>query len=167
MADFLDVDIGTFLDILNILPSRVEKATDKILDRAATVALQAKQREIAKTYARPIPTNSQKNAADKQITAGKKVRIKGGKKSVGQGGKPAWKRSGDWAAQQRITTPSALTRQIGPSGSSEEYEERLANLPTGALGINRTNKAKENAEKTVESQLRSIMEQEILNALGG
>jgi hypothetical protein len=167
MADFsVTVDDTAFQAGIAQLPDRLEDALGQVLDRGAAIALAAKAREIQKTYQRPIPTNSQVRRASKQVDAGQKIRVKGGRKAIGSGGNPAWKRSGDWASQQRVQSPSPLVREIAPEGSSEQYEAHLANLPTGALGINRSNPAAENARNVAEAQIKAVIEQELRNAFG-
>lgn len=117
----------------------VAPAIEKALDVAAKRALDAKSKEVAKTYARPIPRNGK--------------------------GNPKWRRSGDWARDQVILRDPGM-RTVGPLGNSEDYEERLATLPTGPDGVNRTNPAAERAYDVTEQQVAAIFEQELLNALG-
>lgn len=137
----LDIDIkdNGLAQALADAGLKVAPALEKALDVAAKRALDAKKREVAKTYARPIPRN--------------------------KNGKPKWERSGDWQRDQVILRDPGQ-RTIGPLGNSEAYEERLATLPTGPDGVKRTNPAAEKAFDVTEKQVQAIFEQELLGALG-
>ena len=161
----IGIDTSIFA-ALDLLPAQIEAAQTAALDRAAQVMVAAKQREIARTAARPIPDREQVSAYRAQVKAGQKPRIKGGKKAIGSGGNPAWKRTGEWAEGQAVSSPSGTVRVIETTGPAAVYEARLADLPTGALGINRTNRASEEAQRKTEPQLQAVVEQEVRNALG-
>jgi hypothetical protein len=123
---------------LNRLTRELPQAIEAGLDASATRVLQAKSREVGKTYARPIPR--------------------------GKNGKPKWKRSGAWREGQTVEK-SVGTRTIRTQGKAEKYEPRLANLPTGADGANRTNKAADEAFEKVKPQLGEIFSREVENHL--
>ena len=127
------VDQSRFSAGLADAQRRIRRGITNGLDRAGEIALQAKQRQVGKTYQRP--------------TMG-------------------WTRSGAWSGGQRIER-GALSRTIKTTGPAEKYEGRLANLPTGAGGINRTNKASEEAARISEPQIRAAVENAIANALRG
>jgi hypothetical protein len=88
---------------LNRMAGELEAAQEKALDRVAEVALHAKQREVGRTYARPIPRR--------------------------KNGRPQWTRSGDWQRGQTITR-RRLVRLVGATNRSRVYEPRLATLRT-------------------------------------
>lgn len=134
----ISTDLNSFLQSLNALPDKIEAGTEKGLDRAAKVTLDAKAGQVKITYARPIPR--------------------------GKNGKPKWERKGNFQGDQTIVS-SKGQRTIKAVGESEKYEARLANLPTGADGVNRTNKAAEKAFQQVEPQILPLIEQEIANEL--
>lgn len=136
------MDIRLDLSALNRLDDvarNAPQAVEGALDRTAQVVLNAKVRQVRKTYARAIP--KRKN------------------------GTPMWKRSGDWLEGQSIESKPG-ERTITTTGNAEKYESRLANLPTGAGGVNRTNKAAENAARIVEPQVARVFESELKNRLG-
>ncbi len=169
MVDF-QIDLAG-LD-LGDLDARLDEVLEAGLDRAAEIGLQSKLREISETTKRSIPTRGQVKAAAKQLRSNKPVRVKGGKKkNIGQAdpkasakdNEAAWKRKGDWASGQRIEKPSRFVREIVTIGDAANYEEHLANLPNGALGVNRSNPAAQKARDKTEQQLEAVLEQEIRN----
>lgn len=135
----IQVDSNGLLQALTDAGSNVGPAAERALDVVAKRALDAKAREIDKTYGRDIPRNGK--------------------------GNPRWERSGDFQRDQVILR-DPFQRTIAPLGNSEAYEERLATLPTGADGVNRSNPASERAFDRIEPQIEAIFEQELLNALG-
>lgn len=137
----LDIDIkdNGLLQALADMGRDVGPAAENALDVVAQRAKSAKAKEIAKTYARPIPRNGKGNSK--------------------------WKRSGDFQRDQVILR-DPFQRTIAALGNSEAYEERLAKLRTGADGVNRSNPASERAYDTIEPQIEAIFEQELLGALG-
>ena len=132
------VDVDKLALNLNALANELRPAVEAGLDAVATRAKQAKDREIGKTYARPVR------------------RLKNGK--------PAWRRTGDWREGQIIEREPGK-RTIRTEGNATKYEPRLANLPAGPDGKNRTNKAAENAAKVIEPQIGPIFENEVANHL--
>lgn len=137
MLEF-SVDAEAIARDLNRLAREIEPAVEAGLDAVATRAKQAKDREVGKTYARKIPRR--------------------------KSGQPKWRRGGDFREGQTIDK-SPGERTIRTRGKAEKYEPRLANLPAGADGINRTNKAAENAAKVIEPQIEPIFEHEVRNHL--
>ncbi len=135
-------EIGTNLPDLDAAISKLvqglPQAQEKGLDAAARVVLNEKSRQVGKTYARPIPLR--------------------------KNGQPKWKRSGDFSKEQTVQS-KPNERIIGGVGNSEKYEGRLAKLPDGADGVNRSNPATEEAVRIVEPQVEKVFEQAVRNAL--
>ena len=125
--------------IANLVRADIDRATETALDRASQVVLNAKRRQVDKTYGRPIPLR--------------------------KNGTPQWKRSGDLQREQTIQSQTGQ-RTIGGVGNSEKYEGRLARLNTGADGVNRSNPAAAEAARIVEPQIVPVFEAELKNALG-
>jgi len=117
----------------------IERATEKALDRTSQIVLNEKRRQVAKTYARPIPR--------------------------GRNGRPKWRRSGDFQSNQTIESRTG-ERTIGPVGRSSKYEGRLAKLPVSKDGVNRRNPATEEAVRIVEPQIEPVFLNEIRTELG-
>lgn len=90
-------------DGLERLAGQMDEAVEVGLDAAAELVMQAKERELRKTYARPIPTSAT--------------------------GRRKWERSGDLLSSQRITKRKG-ERVIEPTGQPAKYEGRLAELKT-------------------------------------
>lgn len=132
------VDTAAFRE-LDVTIKRLARASEKGLDRVANLASRQKQRQLAKTYARPIPK--------------------------GKNGNPKWKRSGELARRQRVTATRGH-RRLSPTGKAIKYEGRVAELPTGADNINRSNPAAEKTMEIIEPQIEPVFEQEIKNELG-
>jgi len=160
------------LRALDNLQASLDKGLENAVERCAVVVLQSKVRELGNTYKRSIPTRAQVAAERQAKRVGRKFRI--AKKRIGiasantsgRGGEPAWKRSGDWLEGQVIERPSRFMREVTTSGPATVYDARLANLPVGALGVNRSNPVAENAVRKTMPQLRALAEAEIRNALG-
>lgn len=76
-----------------------------------------------------------------------------------------WKRSGDWLEGSKIDKPSPWQWIIHTVGRAADYDARLANLPTGAGGINRTNRAADTAAGIVANQVLAAIKNAIDNAL--
>ena len=139
----VDIKIDTFAieSELQSLVVNVGKASEKGLDTLAKQALKWKNREIAKTYKRPIPN--------------------------GKDGNPKWERSGAMRDGQTIES-SPGQRVITTVGDASGYEARLANLPTGKDGINRSNPAAQIASDRIHNITqsdRTEVENEIARAL--
>lgn len=130
---------GNGISVLEGLGNDFEKIADAALDRPAQILLNAKIRQIQITYSRTIPTSKT--------------------------GRALWNRVGLWLESQRIISTRFGERTITTVGKAADYEERLADLPTGAGGVNRTNKASENAVRIAEGQAVAAFEQEIQNML--
>lgn len=127
------------IDGLERYGARLDAAVEKALDRTAEVVHQAKLQQVQKTYSREIP--------------------------ISRTGRARWKRSGDWLEGQTVErTPGE--RKVTTVGNATKYERRLANLPRGAGGINRTNKASEAAVKITAPQVDRVFDSELKNALG-
>lgn len=109
------------------------------LDAGAQRLLVLKSQEVTKTYKRPIPKD--------------------------KNGELMWERTGAWLDSQKARKTGAFERTIGPVGKPAKYEPRLADLPTGADGKNRTNKAAENAAAKGEKQIARLVEREIAKRL--
>lgn len=124
---------------LNRMPRQIEAAIEPALDRVAQIALNAKSRQIARTYARAIPRS--------------------------RNGRPKWRRSGAWQGGQGIESARGV-RRIATTGAATAYEGRLATLPRSRDGVNRRNPAAEDARRIIEPQVRAVFEQELRNALG-
>jgi len=133
-----NVDAGEIARALGRLASDIEPAVEAGLDAVATRAKQAKDRQVGRTYARPVR------------------RLKSGN--------PAWRRSGDLRENQTVEK-SRGSRSIITKGNAEKYEGRLSNLPTGVDGINRTNAAAADAATLIEPQVGLIFENEVRNHL--
>jgi len=133
------IDVAATAAQLQAKAGRVKAAQEAMLDRCAQVTLNAKRRMVGRTYSRAIPRSKT--------------------------GRARWKRGGDLLNGQTIESRPG-ERVITTTGNAVKYEGRLANLPTGADGVNRTNKAAEDAHRTVAPQLQAIAEQEIKNRLG-
>lgn len=133
----LKIDLSA-LNALQAAPQRIEAAKEIALNRCAEIALQAKAREIDKTYRRPIPRN--------------------------KSGTPKWNRSGAWQGGQRVESRNG-ERTVYTTGPAEKYEPRLANLPRSRDGVDRQNAAAQNAAQKIESQMQPVFENEIENAL--
>jgi len=123
------LDLADFNGDMEYFVAHHERGLDKGLDRVAQIGLQAKLRQVRKTYARKIPLSNT--------------------------GAALWKRTGAWLQGQRILNISRVERHIVTEGNAEKYEGRLANLNTGADGINRTNAATEAAAVVIEPQCGS------------
>jgi len=126
------------LESLGQLDERIMRAAETGLDAGIGVLERQKAKQIQKTYSRKIPQSKT--------------------------GRAKWKRSGDWIQGQSVEGGDG-TRRLSTTGNAAKYEERLADLPTGADGVNRTNKASENAARITEPQIKIAMEQAIRNAL--
>jgi hypothetical protein len=132
---------GSAIQGLNAASAKMPRAIEQGLDRAATVVLQQKQRQVSVTYKRAIPRR---------------------KKS----GKPYWKRSGDFQRGQAIQA-SPGQRLILTANQAARYERRLSRLPNSPIdGVNRSNPAAENTVRIVQPQIGPVFEQEVRNALG-
>lgn len=94
------------------------QAQEKGLNVSAALVLSEKALQVKKTYDRPIPTSSSR--------------------------RELWKRTGDFRDDQSVQV-RPFERLIGGQGNSEKYEGRLARLPNGRDGINRSNPAAETA----------------------
>lgn len=108
------------------------------LDVLAEAAEQKKLEFIEETYLRPIPG--------------------------GVNGSLKWARSGDWKNEQTIEAFGS-ERLLGSRGHSEEYEGYLADLPTGADGINRTNAAAQKTQDWLEENGQDIFERAVYEFL--
>jgi hypothetical protein len=138
----LEIEVGGLNNLLDALAQTGHQvqpgspALEGALDVVAKRTQDAKAREIAKTYARPIPRNGK--------------------------GKPKWERKGNFAGD--LTTESTPgERQVLNRGESEKYERRLALLDESSDGVDRSNAAAEYAYDKVEPQLAALFEQELLN----
>ena len=127
------------IEQLNGMASRVEAAIEPALDAAFGVLERQKARQIGNTYKRAIPRSKT--------------------------GRPKWKRSGDFQRGQ-VVKRSRGERSLGPEGNAAKYEGRLADLPTGADGVNRSNPAAQRTVEITEPQLGPVFESAIKNALG-
>jgi len=126
------------LESLGQLDERIKRAAETGLDAGIGVLQRQKAQQIQKTYSRKIPQSKT--------------------------GRAKWIRSGDWIQGQSVESGDG-TRRLFTTGNAAKYEERLADLPTGADGVNRTNKASENAARITEPQIKIAMEQALRNAL--
>lgn len=124
---------------LNATPEQLQKGLEAGMKRAGEITLQAKLTKVNRTYRRAIPTTKK--------------------------GKPKWKRSGDFLRNQRLKRVSAEEFHVLTEGSAEKYEGRMADLPDGIDGINRTNAAAADAYETVKPQIAPVVLQEIKNAI--
>lgn len=127
------------LSQLAALEKRLAAAIEPALDAETGVVLRQKEKQIGKTYSRAIPK--------------------------GKNGKPKWQRSGDWLQGQSVQS-SKGERKITTTGNAAKYEERLANLNTGADGVNRSNAAAAEAARVTEPQRGKVFEQTLRNELG-
>lgn len=134
----IDFDAARLARDLNAKAARIEPAAEKALDRVAQIGLQAKARQVQKTYARAIP--KRKN------------------------GKPKWTRSGAFQRGQSITR-GRLKRTIETVGNAVKYEGRLAELPVSPDGVNRRNEAAQKAFDIVSVQIETVFNSELQNAL--
>jgi hypothetical protein len=138
----INIDTSQFTRIMDGYANHLPEATEAGLDAVADLALRAKKREQQTTYRRPIPT--------------------------GKNGKPKWKRkgtNGGWAGEQAIEK-RAGERVVTTTGEPANYEGRLANLPTGADGVNRSNPASEKAAHTIEPQVGPVFEDAFRRRMG-
>jgi hypothetical protein len=135
----IQFDSAAFTRDLNALPDRIRQGAENGLDRGGDVTLNQKVKQVEVTYRRSIPRSST--------------------------GRPRWRRRGNWLRGQEVRRTGELERTIVTTGPAEVYEGRLADLPTGPDGINRTNKASENAARIIEPQIKAIMEQAIREAI--
>lgn len=133
------LSIETKLNGIDNLDTRTMQGVTNGLNRAAQITASQVTRQKTKTYTRDIPRS--------------------------KSGKPKWDRSGDWLNETTVEEPNAFERKITTVGNSAKYERRLANLPTGPDGINRTNPAAAEAARIVEPQIEPVINQEILNAV--
>jgi hypothetical protein len=158
------------IEQLEALPTQVEAAVEKGLDRTAEIVFEAKLQQMQKTYDRVIPTRAQyaKNSKKARLkAAGAKRVTKKQLESVGKGAtgsQPAWERSGDWENGQHIVKAPGQ-RTIKTEGNATKYEKRLAELPKGPDGVNRRNAAAAEAARITKPQLQRAFEQEVENAL--
>lgn len=142
----LDIQINTdaIARDLNRKATDIERAVERGLDRSAQVALQAKVRQVQKTYSRAIPT--------------------------GKNGKQKWTRKGEnggWISGQKIEV-APMERRIVDSGDAAEpiknypggYAERISKLNTV-----RKNPAAQTAFEIVEPQLQRVFDAELSAAL--
>ena len=133
------IDIAATVAQLHAQAARVRGAQEAGLDRCATVTLNAKRRTVARTYRRSIPRSKT--------------------------GRARWNRGGDLLNGQTIESRTG-ERIIITVGPAAKYEGRLANLPTGADGINRSYDHAGDAHRIVEPQIGVAFEQEFRNHLG-
>lgn len=133
------LSIGVKLNGLDNLDTRTMEGVTNGLNRAARITANQVTRQKQRTYTRKIPRR--------------------------KNGRPKWERSGDWLTETTIEETGQFERKIVTVGNSAKYERRLANLPTGPDGINRTNTASEDAARIVEPQITPVIQQEILNAV--
>lgn len=138
----IKVNLSSLQKIVDAYKSTPE-AVEAGLDATANLVLDAKKREmLSGTYRRAIPTSKK--------------------------GRPKWQRkgtSGGWLGEQEIQK-SPGERTITPTGEPAKYEERLANLPAGPDGINRSNPAGEKAVRATEPQIQPVFEDAFRNKLG-
>lgn len=116
----------------------VARAIETGLDDGAQVVLNAKVRQVNKTYARAIPKR--------------------------RNGKPKWKRSGAFLRGQGIKSSRGM-REIGTQNDAMKYEGRLATLPVSKDGVNRRNAAAAEAHRIVLPQVGPVFEAAVRNAL--
>lgn len=150
----MQLDIKVDLSALNKIVAAYENGTPRAveagLDAAAKLVMDAKKREMQQTYRRP--PRKLKN------------------------GKPAWTRkgtSGGWLGEQEIEKGEG-TRTIKDTGEPAKpitnyeggYAERLASLPDGPDGINRSNPAGKNAAEKVEPQIQPVFEDAFRREIG-
>jgi hypothetical protein len=116
----------------NGLASRVPNATRAGLDAVAEETKAEKEAQQNPTYDRPIPR--------------------------GKNGQPKWERTGQWRDNQVVQNRGADAREILTRGPAAEYEPRLARLPTGSDGVDRSNPASDNAEAVMEPKAPAIFD---------
>jgi hypothetical protein len=136
------IDMSSLNDLVSRYENRSPAAVEAGLDATANLALRAKKREIDKTYRRPIPRSAT--------------------------GKPKWTRkgtNGGWAGEQSIEKRQG-ERTITTTGEPAKYEGRLARLPTGADGVNRSNPAADRAAQITEPQALAVFEDAFRRELG-
>lgn len=131
----ISIDASALKIALDKLVDDARKGNESGLDKVAQLALAAKQTEIAKTYSRTVPR--------------------------GKSGKAKWERSGNWKDGQFIESKNGERSIV----SAADYETRLADLPTGKDGVNRSNPAAKNARDSIEKRAIELMESEIKKAL--
>jgi len=134
----VELDVARAVRSLNATADEIARAVEPALDRYAQVVLNAKARQVQRTYNRPIPKS--------------------------KNGKPKWKRSGDFQRGQSIESATGK-RTIKVTGNAEKYEARLANLKVSKDGVNRRNAAAEDAARIVEPQILPVFESELRAAL--
>lgn len=159
------IDISQLDKVLSHYANELEPALEEGLDAAAKLVLDAKHRQIRKTYSRQpewvksVPV--QRRVKGKYVT--RNVRAKWKRKSV----------AGGWAGSQEISK-SRLQRIIKDVGNPAKpikgypggYAEKLATLPTSPDGVDRANPAAAIAAKQTEPQLAPVCEAAIRNKLG-
>lgn len=129
----LSLDLAKFdLDLdadLRALSDGLEQG----LDKAGARTVQVKQRlQNQRTYSRP--------------------------ERIGPNGQKEWERTGAWLNGQEVQRTGQFERTVTTVGDAAAYESRLANLPTGPDGINRTNNASRDTTVIVEPQLGPLVD---------
>ena len=136
----VELDVARAVRSLNATADEIARAVEPALDRYAQVVLNAKARQVQRTYNRPIPKS--------------------------KNGKPKWKRSGDFQRGQTIESETGK-RTIKVTGNAEKYEGRLSELPVSKDGVNRRNAAAPDAARIAEPLVKAAFEQELRNAIQG
>jgi len=137
----ISFDASSILRLAEELESTQEdldNAVEDGLDALADRAAELKAEYIEETYSRPIP--------------------------VDEDGNPKWERTGAWRDGQ-VVEVAPFERIVRTEGDAEAYEERLAELPTGADGINRTNNAGERAAEKLDSEAEDIFGEALEDSL--
>jgi hypothetical protein len=135
----ISIDAAAFTRDLNVTADRLMQGLENGLDRAAQVTLNQKVKQIETTYRRSIP--------------------------LSKNGRPRWRRYGNWLRGQEVRRTGAMERTIQTTGPAEAYEGRLADLPTGPDGVNRTNQASKRAGEIVEPQIQAVVDEAIRDAV--
>jgi hypothetical protein len=142
----LSTNIADVVRQLNATANEIAPATETALDRFGQVVLNAKRRNVQRTYARPIPR--------------------------GKNGKPKWKRSGDYLKGQEIISETGQ-RTIRTGGKAAEpitnypggYAQKLQTLPASKDGVARANPDVEDTARIVGEQAEKVFTQEFRNAI--
>lgn len=121
------------------LGAEVQQASDLGVEAAAQAVLEIKQAKIERTYHTEIPESAT--------------------------GRLLWERSGELRDGQAVQVLGEGQREVGPTNGAALYEGGLAELNTGADGINRSNPAAQETRDEGEPAAAAAFRAEIEKAL--
>lgn len=145
--------IADTLATVRAMRSRIVAATDDVAQVAAGVTLEEKLSALDEgTYSKPIPTNA-------EYRKGKP------RKASSDASRPAWKRTNALRDGQAIENRGEGKRAVVTTGPGAVYEGRVADLPTGPDGINRSNAASVKGQRNAGKKLPAFVADELTKAV--